>query len=475
MHRAAEHGDADSCHLLVKAGAHALLKDGAGKTARDYAKEHGYTKCSGILAKAESKDTKKKNVKRRVVALGKLEHVAHNHHAPPKKRLPKMHARTVHVKEKKKSPPVTPPPGGRYREKGEVIEDLESVLSEVKAQENGHLKVDSLALRMSRAVHARTPDPSNWHERKGSVGSVVSKDRHDRDVWSIGSNEKSPDVWSVATPDRPPPEKTLDELLELPSSVAGDSLPGDDEQSQVAEPPPASHRYDWREPPRTPATPPTDTTSILGLLEPPDEEIWKSDLIPEPPRPNTAGSDSNKKKRKKKRKEKRKEKWDSDLPRPPSAHSRPGSNNPSRPGTSDPSRKRDRSLEPDRVEVLDGSDGLSPEFGGSKFARGALGAVSTGGAAAAESKDEDLGATFGVPSPDADRVELLAGEDGLDPEYEGGKFARGAAAAPAKSKLGAFSSGWDEQPQFSPMKIAPVRSSMIARLVNNRPGGGGDY
>ena len=144
-------------------------------------------------------------------------------------------------------PPASPTRSpSTYRAKDEVVEELESVLAEVRTQPHGHLKVDSLVSEASRAVHLATPQ-TTWDTKRGSVAKARS-------------------------PDKP-----------LPTSLDERFQQYDESPPMTAEEPPEDMDYDWRKPPKTPVTPPTDTPNISQLLVPPDDTTWRNEHIPEPP------------------------------------------------------------------------------------------------------------------------------------------------------------------------------------------------
>jgi ankyrin repeat protein len=262
LHRAAEEGDEMACRLLVHLGADARAKDTTGQRPRDYSKAHGYTQLSGVLAKAEAAAVRKKNARRRTMAMAKLKHVSHRGDGAfgggsvdstrsfsTIGSTKSAKSRSSRRQQKTHFPPASPtgsPATAKYRDKDEVVHELESVLNEVRTQPHGHLKVDSLVSEASRAVHLGTPQ-TTWDTKRGSVAKALS-------------------------PDKP-----------LPTSLDERFQQYDDSRPMTAEEPPEDLEYDWRRPPKTPVTPPTDTPNISQLLVPPDDTTWRNEHIPEPP------------------------------------------------------------------------------------------------------------------------------------------------------------------------------------------------
>ena len=168
-----------ACRLLVHLGADARAKDTTGQRPRDYSKAHGYTKLSGVLAKAEAAAVRKKNARRRTMAMAKLKHVSHrgdgasfggdstrSYSTIGSTKSAK--SRSSRRQQKTHFPPASPTRSpSTYRAKDEVVEELESVLAEVRTQPHGHLKVDSLVSEASRAVHLATPQ-TTWDTKKGA-------------------------------------------------------------------------------------------------------------------------------------------------------------------------------------------------------------------------------------------------------------------------------------------------------------------
>ena len=163
-------------------------------------------------------------------------------------------SRSSRRQQKTHFPPASPTRSpSTYRAKDEVVEELESVLAEVRTQPHGHLKVDSLVSEASRAVHLGTPQ-TTWDTKRGSVAKALS-------------------------PDKP-----------LPTSLDERFQQYDESPPMTAEEPPEDMEYDWRKPPKTPVTPPTDTPNISQLLVPPDDTTWRNEHIPgrvPPPAPKS--------------------------------------------------------------------------------------------------------------------------------------------------------------------------------------------
>ena len=375
LHRAAEEGDEMACRLLVSLGADARAKDTTGQRPRDYSKHHGYTRLSGILAKAEAAAVRKKNAKRRTMAMAKMKHVSSRHMSDDVS-VSTMGSRSVRSRTQKTHfppaaearPVATPPAGGRYRERDEVIDDLESVLTEVRSQPHGHLKVDSLVSRASRAVHASTPDTGSWTQKRGSA-----------------SKARSPDVQGMSLDERfQQYEDSPPQTAEAPLFQEDDGYDGDHGEPAVG--PPAEMEYDWRVPPKTPATPATDSQNVSSLLVPPDDEEWRSDLIPEPP---TSAP-------KKKKRRKRSTAFDGD-------NTPPGSE-----------RRRRKYMPP--------LHGKSPAVDTAKFYRGDSGDEASTAFAVCGVKGPGYDGDYGDDELDEgypwEQIEVIPGLDGLDLEEE---------------------------------------------------------
>merc|ERR1711965_312642 len=89
-------------------------------------------------------------------------------------------SRSSRRQQKTHFPPASPtgsPATAKYRDKDEVVHELESVLNEVRTQPHGHLKVDSLVSEASRAVHLGTPQGTTWDTKRGSVAKALSPDK----------------------------------------------------------------------------------------------------------------------------------------------------------------------------------------------------------------------------------------------------------------------------------------------------------